>query len=337
MESPALISVIIPTRNRLGFLRESVASVRAQSFVDWELIVVDDCSQDGTWDWLQSLDDARIRVLRMDQHKERSAARNAALRMANGEYVLFLDDDDWLLDGALADLFEALQEHDDAIAAVGARVQVDSDLWVRTPPHPRRRHTRNAWSDALLGWSPWNGRALLRLCAVRRAGGWNEAISLSEDYELWLRLVRIGPVVLIPQTVMACRIHPGQTLRDGAWPLNIRLGRAAVAGLGAEEAEWANRNIRFRRFACAATYAYLRGRYRLAISLLRRAVRSAPWILWSPVNRGDLTRLGWRCLIGVGLGRRGIVRLHRAKRTWMYVMQRRRQRSSRGSEPALFR
>src|SRR5580658_1881005 len=96
------ISVIIPTRNRLAYLKEAVASVLAQDHRDREVVVVDDASEDGTWAWLSSLTDPDVRVLRMEQHGERSAARNLGLNYAQGKYVLFLDHDDLLAPSALS-------------------------------------------------------------------------------------------------------------------------------------------------------------------------------------------------------------------------------------------
>src|SRR5437879_843479 len=111
-----VVTVVIPTRNRLPLLQESVANVRAQTFTDWELIVVDDASEDGTWSWLSSLADSRIRVIRLARHSERSAARNRGLVEARGEFVLFLDDDDRLYPRALERLADALARHSDAVA-----------------------------------------------------------------------------------------------------------------------------------------------------------------------------------------------------------------------------
>src|SRR5439155_19601878 len=103
-----LLSVVIPTRNRLGFLQEAVESVRRQTYANWELIVVDDASEDGTWVWLCSLNDLRIRTFRLEHRSERSIARNQGLSKARGEFALFLDDDDLLHSRALKRLTKAL-------------------------------------------------------------------------------------------------------------------------------------------------------------------------------------------------------------------------------------
>ena len=95
MPASPKISIILPTYNRADVLSRAVDSVRRQTCLDWELIVVDDGSTDGTGAWLATLRDERIRVLRQDNAGVYHA-RNAGLRAARGEYIAFLDsDDEW--------------------------------------------------------------------------------------------------------------------------------------------------------------------------------------------------------------------------------------------------
>ena len=102
------VSVVIATRNRRGLLSEAIATVVDQTLSDWELIVVDDASEDDTAELLASIDDSRVRSLRQPAHGERSKARNLGLAEARGEFVMFLDDDDLLRPAALASLSAAL-------------------------------------------------------------------------------------------------------------------------------------------------------------------------------------------------------------------------------------
>ncbi|HVB34256.1 MAG TPA: glycosyltransferase [Patescibacteria group bacterium] len=315
--SPPLVSVITPTRNRLGFLRETVASVQSQSFTEWELIVVDDCSQDGTWDWLESLGDERIRPLRLEEHRERAAARNAGLAAARGEYVLFLDDDDWLLEGALARLGDALRREPSAVGAVGAYIyQNNWGSWNRSA-HPRRCHVRNIWPDLLFGWMPLPSQTLLRRSAIAQAGGWDEALPLSEDYEIWLRLARLGPAVLIPQAVLTYRIHPGQTARAGTWEINIKLRRIAVANQSEQEKQRAERSILAQRLERVASRAQQRGHSLQALCLWWRAVLVAPWLLASPFSRAGLRDAVRVYVIRMMLGEGITEKLRRAKRAFI--------------------
>ncbi|MGH9134874.1 MAG: glycosyltransferase, partial [Ilumatobacteraceae bacterium] len=121
----ALISVVMPTRDRLDRLRGAVASVLAQTYRNFELIVVDDASSDGTTAWLESVDDERVTVVRNEQRRREGGSRNVALDAACGDLVAFLDDDntyepDWLR--SLAWLF---QTQPSTFVAYGARVVDD--------------------------------------------------------------------------------------------------------------------------------------------------------------------------------------------------------------------
>ena len=301
------ITVIIPTRNRLVFLREAVASVLSQSFGDWEMIVVDDCSQDGTWDWLQCLGDGRIRAVRMQEHRERSAARNAALREARGEYVLFLDDDDWLLEDALSRLFGALHCQPAAIGAAGAHLYKNSRGQWKAVRLCRRRCCRDISEELWLGLVLRQGQTLLRTSVVRDAGGWNENISCAEDVEIWVRLARFGPVVFIPEAVFAYREHPGQERKTNLAARGRFIDRCFMAGLAGQERQRAERCVRARRLIGLARRSYGNARLQKAAIYGWQAVYCAPWLLRSSSIRGPFLNLALRSSVGALLGRRGVL------------------------------
>ena len=171
--SRVTVSVVIATRDRRQLLSEAIATVLDQTFTDFELIVVDDASTDGTFEFVQSIEDSRVRALRRSEHGERSAARNQGLAAALGELVMFLDDDDLLRVDTLASLVRALRENPHADAASGAcRVALPNGDSVRIyrPPHT---HTRFIWRELLFGWWSNSGQNLFRTAAVRRVGGFD--------------------------------------------------------------------------------------------------------------------------------------------------------------------
>jgi glycosyltransferase involved in cell wall biosynthesis len=96
-KNPPVISVIIPTYNRAHLVGRAIRSVLAQTFQDWELIVVDDGSSDNTEEVVCSFQDPRICYISHEVNRGGSAARNTGIKVARGEYVSFLDsDDEWL-------------------------------------------------------------------------------------------------------------------------------------------------------------------------------------------------------------------------------------------------
>ncbi len=95
----ARISVVIPTYNRPELLNNSINSVLSQTYRDFELIVIDDCSSDNTPDVLEGFRDERLRVIRNSSNKGIAAVRNISVSNSQGKYIAFLDDDDeWLPD-----------------------------------------------------------------------------------------------------------------------------------------------------------------------------------------------------------------------------------------------
>lgn len=329
MKARPTVSVIMPTRNRVAFLRQAAGSVLAQSLgrEELELWVVDDASEDGTWEWLRSQNEPILYRLRMERQRERSAARNAALREARGEFVLFLDDDDRLFPGALAAMLQALRRKQSAIAAVGAAAySTPWGTWRRIPHYPRPR-VRSAWREALFAWSPIFGQVLIGRSAVAEAGGWNERLSLAEDFELWLRLARLGPVAFIPDTVLAYRIHPGRTSRTGVESQTVALRRAAVRALEPRERTVAERSIRAQRHSRKALAEYLRERYPSACLHYWLAIRRAPWLLASPLCRGNLAGKFPQALTKAILGDRGYRVLRRTKHLVLKAIGRAPERS----------
>lgn len=297
------LSVVIPTRNRCEFLAEAVASITAQTFNDWELVIVDDASEDSTWNWLSRLDDARVRALRQDAPGERSKARNRGLDAARAPFVLFLDDDDRLPTRALEWHVDALAAHSDAIASVGGCTLFSADSQRRRVRVVRSRTVRHVWDDLLFGWVFISGQCLLRTRSVRQVNGWNESLNHAEDHDLWLRISRLGPQVLLPQLVCDHRVHPGQSRPANLDQIMTEIRTRAVAPLGPAERERAEQILQARHHALAALGSYLRLEAGTALRLYLRAARTAPRLLRSPLTRPMIVPPLLKCLLGrTGLG-----------------------------------
>ena len=94
-----LVSIIMPSYNTASFIADSIKSVLEQTYINWELIIVDDCSTDNTDEIVATFKDHRIRYFKNEKNSGAAVSRNKALREANGDYVAFLDSDDlWLPD-----------------------------------------------------------------------------------------------------------------------------------------------------------------------------------------------------------------------------------------------
>jgi len=205
---PPLVSVIIPTHDRLPFLREAVASVLAQSYRPLELIVVDDGSRDGSLEWLSA--QPGLRALRLAERRGPSAARNAGAAVAAGEYLALLDSDDLFRPEKLARQVPLLE------ADPGLALCHSDELWLRDgrelrqgPQHEKRGGEIFEHCLPMCRISP--SAALLWRSVFEALGGFDEELEVAEDYELWLRLTcqhRVG-FVAEPLTVKRGG-HPDQ-------------------------------------------------------------------------------------------------------------------------------
>jgi glycosyltransferase involved in cell wall biosynthesis len=294
------LSVVIPTRNRRSFLQETVASVRAQTRKDWEMIVVDDASDDGTSGWLATVADSRIRSFRMESHAERAAARNRGLAEAHGPLVMFLDDDDLLRPHALERLATALERDPEAVAAVGARWRFLPDGTGARMNHPAGDHKRVVWRELLAGWSAVSGQMLYRTALVRNVGGYRPTFNPADDRELWLRLAVLGPVLLVPDIVLEYRVHDGQVRPPDIEQIRERLFAEFVERLPPACRARGRRIMGAGRSWRRAELAVEQQRYRDALGGFAKAAVAAPSLLGSPLVWPAFARGFAKAVRGIG-------------------------------------
>lgn len=210
-----LVSVIIPTYNRVAFLAEAVRSVLAQTCTDHELIVVDDGSTDGTGAMLQAIGDPRVQLISLPHSGSPGRARNAGIGRARGRYVAFLDSDDLWDPSKLEDQLAALSGQPDCRwCNTGLRIVDETGA-----PHPRWR-THPAPPE---GWifEPLVRRQVgmsISTVLVERAflldvGGFDETFVWGEDYDLRVRLALRSPIACVRAPRVQHRIHADQFTR----------------------------------------------------------------------------------------------------------------------------
>jgi glycosyltransferase involved in cell wall biosynthesis len=275
------VSVVIPTRNRRGLLVETIASVRRQEGVTWELLVVDDASTDDTAAYLAGLQDPRITVLTQAQASERSAARNRGLQAARGEFVMFLDDDDLLRPAALLRLAEALDQAPRAVMASGAlrfrETEHDSTLRYYLP-----EATTCPFSDALLfGWWANSGQNLFRITAAREAGGFDPELAACEDRKFLFAIAKLGPLRTVRQVVLDYRLHAGQSKPANLDQIREGVYREFIAGLSPAQQRRAGRIRRAAgRFAKGGRGNVMQAMLLAPALLLDPLLRRQIWWAW---------------------------------------------------------
>lgn len=204
-----LVTVVIPAYNPGRYLMAALDSLLAQSMPDWRCVVVDDGSTEDLA-WVQDVD-PRIELLRQE-NRGVSAARNVGTALAAGPYVAYLDADDLWGPEKLALQVIALQGQPDAVLChTGGRI-VDAD-GTRTESWPYGRQY-DGYRDLLR--SPFLGTpsVLVRRSSLQDVGGWDETLRYAEDVDLWLRLIRLGPFVYLPQELFSYRQHDSNATRD---------------------------------------------------------------------------------------------------------------------------
>jgi glycosyltransferase involved in cell wall biosynthesis len=209
-----LVTVVIPTWNRLPLLRQAVASVVAQTYPAWELVVVDDGSTDGTAAWVRSLGDARISVVEGPRRAHVGRLRNAGVRAGSGTLVAFLDSDDAWLPGKLEAQVSAMR-------AAGARWCYGryEVMDAEGRPAPRRAGEFRALSgpiarDLLLDRADvFVGTLLVERALFDEAGGFSEdpRVVRREDWELHVRLAMRADSLALDQTLARVRDHGART------------------------------------------------------------------------------------------------------------------------------
>ena len=206
-----LVSACMVTYNRASFLPEAIESVQAQSLVDWEMIIVDDASDDNTKEVVERYcaQDTRIKYYRNEKHLKISESRNRSLSFAKGKYIAILDSDDvWCDSLKLKEQCDLLEEHPDYVLAGCGVVVVDKDgneikryLNPQTDEEVRNDiYRRNPFAHSSV---------MYRRKVVLDIGGYDISLDTAEDYDLYLRLGDMGKFINIQKYFLKYRVHSG--------------------------------------------------------------------------------------------------------------------------------
>ncbi len=235
-----LISIIMPTYNRLAWLQAALRSVFAQTLDDWELIVAEDGSDAPTKEYLRAVaagNGCRVRVLWLTHGGNPPAARNAALREARGEYVAFLDSDDLWLARKLELQIASLGEHPARDWSYTRAALVDGS---GRPLAGGRGLRYPATKDGWIAESLLRGEAavtqssvVVRRETIARVGGYPEDLPICGDYELYVRLALESEIDFVDEPLVLVRRHGEHYCDDLAALAEVRrfMGKMQRSGM----------------------------------------------------------------------------------------------------------
>jgi len=217
------VSVIIPCYNHAHYLPDAVNSVLAQTFTDWEALIVDDGSTDNTCEVAAQFTDPRIRYI-YQENRGLSAARNTGIRAAKGEFIALLDADDVWEPTFLEVMITALQAEPTASAAycgfryMNAAGKLLKQSVLKAVPSEQ-------FHDELLYQGSWLNpcSVIVRAFAYREIGPFDETLHACEDSDMWLRLSEKHRFIGVPQVLVRYR-RAGNNMSDDV----ERMSRAKI-------------------------------------------------------------------------------------------------------------
>ena len=204
-----LVSIITPSYNTARFIAETINSVLAQTYTNWEMIIVDDCSKDDTDAVVSSFADSRIRYLKNEKNSGAAVSRNRALREAKGKWVAFLDSDD-LWEPTKLEKQIAFMEHNDCHFSYTNYREIDDDgvslgtMWTG----PKKISKLSMYSFNYMG--------CLTVMYDRDYVGLVQIADLKKrnDYAMWVKVVKKCPAYLLDEVLATYRVRGSGSIMD---------------------------------------------------------------------------------------------------------------------------
>ncbi|MCW3018561.1 MAG: multidrug transporter permease [Solirubrobacterales bacterium] len=283
------VSVIIPAHNAAPFIEETLASVRAQTYSDWEVVVADDGSSDATWELLQDAGPG-VRSFRRESAGGPAVARNLALSNATGEFAMFLDADDLLLPRYLESqlaCYEAAAQNrvlgEVGLVACDARILIGEQYAPYT--HLERMPDRHApiTLDRVLRKNPIYGACLVPTQVGEAVEWFDPELFGTEDFGLWIKILEAGYRAVLNPEVLAVYRRTAGTVSSNIASQGVNNRRAyelalARGNLSASEVRIARKAIRYNQ--AMEQVALLRFSGGSGQTAALRALRSLPMLAW---------------------------------------------------------
>jgi len=214
------VSIIIPTYNRKSFLKNAIDSVLAQSYEDFELIIIDNYSTDGTEEMVQKYSDPRLRFVKLERTGSVAASRNLGVRLSRATWIAFLDSDDWWRIEKLKVVSDWFLPSIDLIYHPLEKVFQDASV-TKAPKSKIVKLKKPLYMHLLLyGNEIGLSSVVIRKTILEEAGYMREEPRFwsIDDYDTWLRVSKITEnFKLVPQALGFYRIHDSNISSDNSY------------------------------------------------------------------------------------------------------------------------
>lgn len=201
------ISVVMSVYNGERYLKQAIDSILSQTFTDFEFILIEDCSTDSTAQILQNYTDPRLKIHYNPKNIGLTKSLNLGLNMAQGDYIARQDADDISLPTRLAEQAAFLDAHPAVVLVSGNIEQIDADGNTIGLLNRAALPQLVRWYMLFYNHVSGHSQVLFRRDAALKVGGYNENRPYSQDYELWLKLLREGEIAMLPRTWLKRRTH----------------------------------------------------------------------------------------------------------------------------------
>lgn len=204
------VSIVMAVYNGLPYLAEAVASILNQTLTDFEFIIVNDASTDGTSQVLHQFEDSRLKIVDLPQNEGQTACLNRGLQMATAPLIARQDADDLSKPTRLAQQVAFFEAHPDYWLLGTAGDLIDDKN--RVTGLDQKPLTDAAVREVFASHNNcfFHGSVMFRREVLEKIGLYREGFRASQDYDMWLRIAEIGKVANLPEALYQYRLHAGQ-------------------------------------------------------------------------------------------------------------------------------
>jgi glycosyltransferase involved in cell wall biosynthesis len=231
MKSDPLVTVLMPVYNGGKYLRPTMETILEQTYRDFEFLIINDCSTDGSLETIRSFSDPRIRIHTNDKNVGQTPSVNVGLKLARGKYIVINDADDFSLPKRIETQLDFIQKHPE-YAVVGCSAYImDKDGTInrvfRKPTDPRKIRLWILTDTPMI-----HGAVIMNREILLAEGGYDETHVTSQDFEFWSRLMRKGyRVTNVPDILVVIRHYAASMSSRAAERQTVENGRILRANI----------------------------------------------------------------------------------------------------------